>query len=308
MSRRQMISTDDSLELLLDTICNTFGAVIFISILASILAQNSAPDSASPEETTAAIEETYIRQRELSELRRRQQTMESQLAQQEELIRRFSNEESVSLALQILQDSQLQAKMSAQKTDAADAIEVTERERLQLERAMQERLKELNEAKSRQTEAANNLRNIETDHGHTAEVRRVHETTKFGFTFALDNGRLYSVHTSEDQNANDMDLMINRDDCEVLEVGGVTTIRPLKTAGLPIRGIVSAQQDAKSKLAAVGKLFVVRLFVAKDSFAEFLPVKEAMTELGLEYALEIMPGDDVELFLSDKVQDRTFVQ
>lgn len=308
MSRRQMISTDDSLELLLDTICNTFGAVIFISILASILAQNSAPDSASPEETTAAIEETYIRQRELSELRRRQQTMESQLAQQEELIRRFSNEESVSLAMQIHQDAQLQAKMSAQKTDAADAIEVTERERLQLERAMQKRLKELNEAKSRQTEAANNLRNIETDHGHTAEVRRVHETTKFGFTFALDNGRLYSVHTSEDQNANDMDLMINRDDCEVLEVGGVTTIRPLKTAGLPIRGIVSAQQDAKSKLAAVGKLFVVRLFVAKDSFAEFLPVKEAMTGLGLEYALEIMPGDDVELFLSDKVQDRTFVQ
>jgi len=308
MSRRQMISTDDSLELLLDTICNTFGAVIFISILASILAQNSAPDSASPEETTAAIEETYTRQRELSELRRRQQTMESQLAQQEELIRRFSNEESVSLAMQIHQDAQLQAKMSAQKTDAADAIEVTERERLQLERAMQERLKELNEAKSRQTEAANNLRDIETDHGHTAEVRRVHETTKFGFTFALDNGRLYSVHTSEDQNANDMDLMINRDDCEVLEVRGVTTIRPLKTAGLPIRGIVSAQQDAKSKLAVVGKQFVVRLFVAKDSFAEFLPVKEAMTGLGLEYALEIMPGDDVELFLSDKVQDRTFVQ
>ncbi len=308
MSRRQMISTDDSLELLLDTICNTFGAVIFISILASILAQNSAPESASPEETTAAIEETYTRQRELSELRRRQQTMESQLAQQEELIRRFSNEESVSLAMQIHQDSQSQAKMSAQKTDTADAIELTERERLQLERAMQERLKELNDAKSRQTEAANNLRDIETDHGHTAEVRLVHETTKFGFTFALDNGRLYSVHTSEDQNANDMDLMINRDDCEVLEVGGVTTIRPLKTAGLPIRGIESVQNDVKSKLAVVGKQFVVRLFVAKDSFAEFLPVKEAMIELGLEYALEIMPGDDVELVLSDNVQERTFVQ
>jgi hypothetical protein len=198
--------------------------------------------------------------------------------------------------------------MSAQKTDTADAIELTERERLQLERAIQEQLKELKEVKNRQTEAANDLRDIETDHGHTAEVRRVHETTKFGFTFALDNGRFYSVHTSEDKNANDMDLTINRDDCEVLVVGGVTTIRPLKTAGLPIRGNVSAQQDAKSKLAVVGKQFVVRLFVAKDSFAEFLPVKEAMTELGLEYALEIMPAEDVELFLSDKVQDRTFVQ
>ena len=141
-----------------------------------------------------------------------------------------------------------------------------------------------------------------------AEIRRVHETTKFGFTFALDNGRFYSVHTSENQNANELNLMLNHDDCEVLEVAGVTTIRPLKTAGLPIRGMTSAQKDVKAKLAVVGKQFVVRLFVAKDSFGEFLPVKEAMTELGLEYALEIMPGEDVELFLSDKVQDRTFVQ
>ena len=308
MSRRQMISADDSLELLLDTICNTFGAVIFISILASILAQNSAPESASPEETAAAIEETYTRQRELSELRRRQQAMESQLAQQEALIRRFSNEESVSLAMQIHQDSQSQARMSAQKTDTAGAIEVSERERLQLERAIQRQIKELNEAKSRQTEAANNLRVLETDSGHTAEVRRVHETTKFGFTFALDNGRFYSVHTSDDPNSGRMNLMINRDDCEVVEVAGLTTIRPLRTAGLPLRGMMSAQQDIKAKLAVVGKQYVVRLFVAKDSFAEFLPVKEAMTELGLEYALEIMPGEDVELVLSDKTQDRTFVQ
>ena len=58
----------------------------------------------------------------------------------------------------------------------------------------------------------------------------------------------------------------------------------------------------------VSKSFVVRLFVAKDSFTEFLPVKEALTELGLEYALEIMPGEDVELVLTDRTQDRTFVQ
>ncbi len=234
--------------------------------------------------------------------------MESQLSQQAELIRRFSNEESLILAMQIHQDSQSQAQMSAQKTDTAEAIEVTEREPLQLERALQIQLKELNEARTRQTEAANNLRDLETGSGHTAEVRRVHETTKFGFTFALDNGRFYSVHTSEDRNANAMNLTINRDDCEVVEVAGVTTIRPLKTAGLPIQGIVSAHQGIKAKLAVVGKQFVVRLFVAKDSFAEFLPVKEALTELGIEYALEIMHGEDVELFLSDKVQDRTFVQ
>jgi len=308
MSRRQMISTDDSLELLLDTICNTFGAVIFISILASILAQNSSPESASSEETEAAIQETHTRQRELSELRQRQQKLESQLTQQETIIRRFSSEESVSLALQINQDSQTHTRMSAQKTETAHTIERTERERLQLEQAIRDQLKQLNEVKASQAEAANNLRDLETDRGHTAEVRRVHETTKFGFTFALDNGRFYSVHTSDDPNANEADLMLNRDDCEILESAGVTTIRPLKTAGLAIRGTMSPKKDLKARLAVVGKKFVVRLFVAKDSFGEFLPVKEVMTELGLEYALEIMPGEDVDLVLTDKAQERTFVQ
>ncbi len=308
MSRRQTISPDDSLELLLDTICNTFATVIFISMMASILAQNSNPADASPQETTEAINETFTRQRELSDLRQKQDTLQQQLAQQEELIRRFSSEESVSLAIQIHQDSDSQARMSAQKTETADAIVLAEREQLILEHALQEQLKQLKEEQARFDEATNNLRNLNTTAGHTAEIRRVHETTKFGFTFALDNGRFYAIHTSDDQDSSLMNLMINRDDCEVVEVLGVTTIRPLKNAGVLIRGSASAQLDAKAKLAGVSKQFIVRLFVAKDSFAEFLPVKEALTELGLEYALEIMPGEDVALILTDRVTDRTFVQ
>ncbi|MCX7386626.1 MAG: hypothetical protein NTX48_08175 [Planctomycetales bacterium] len=308
MSRRPMVSPDDSLELLLDTICNTFATVIFISMLASILAQNSAPAAASATETQSAIDETHARQRELSELNRRQNALQSQLAQQSDLIERFSSDESVALAMQIHQDSESQAKMSSQKVETADAIITSERDRLQLEQAVQEQLKLLQDEQMRQTEGENNLRNLQTSAGHTAEVRRVHETTKFGFTFALDNGRLYSVHTSDDKSPTMMNLMIDRDDCEVTEAAGITAIRPLKNAGTPIRNSPTAQRDAKGKLSMVNKNFVVRLFVAKDSFAEFLPVKEALTELGLEYSLEIMPGEDVELLLTDKTQDRTFVQ
>ena len=308
MSRRPMVSPDDSLELLLDTICNTFATVIFISMLASILAQNSAPAAASATETQSAIDEPHARQRELSELNRRQNALQSQLAQQSDLIERFSSDESVALAMQIHQDSESQAKMSSQKVETADAIITSERDRLQLEQAVQEQLKLLQDEQMRQTEGENNLRNLQTSAGHTAEVRRVHETTKFGFTFALDNGRLYSVHTSDDKSPTMMNLMIDRDDCEVTEAAGITAIRPLKNAGTPIRNSPTAQRDAKGKLSMVNKNFVVRLFVAKDSFAEFLPVKEALTELGLEYSLEIMPGEDVELLLTDKTQDRTFVQ
>ena len=308
MSRRQAISPDDSLELLLDTICNTFATVIFISMMASILAQNSNSAAATPQETMEAIHETFTRQRELSELRQNQDALQQQLSQQEELIRRFASDESVSLAIQIHQDSDSQAKMSVKKTATADAIVLAEREQLILEQALQEQLKQLEDEQARNDEAANNLRNLTTTAGHTAEIRRVHETTKFGFTFALDNGRLYAIHASDDQDSRRTNLMINRNDCEVVEVVGVTTIRPLKNSGVLIRGSVSAQLDAKAKLAGVSEQFFVRLFVAKDSFAEFLPVKEALTELGLEYGLEIMPGADVQLILTDKVTDRTFVQ
>jgi len=308
MSRRNPISSDDSLELLLDTICNTFATVIFISMLASILARNSAPVAASIEETTKAMTETFARQRELSELQRRQQVLQQQLAQQAELLNRFGSAESVALATQIHQDSESQAQMSSQKTQAAEAIVLTERERLTLEQSIQQLLKQLDDEKRKQKQAENDLRELQTKDGHTAEVRRVHETTKFGFTFALDNGRLYSVHTSEDPDADMMDLMLNRDDCEVIDTAGQTTIKPQPAAGVLIRGSVSAKNDAKLKLQGVSKKFVIRLFVAKDSFAEFLPVKEAISDLGLEYAIEIMPGEDVELFLSDKVQNRTFVQ
>lgn len=308
MSRRNPISSDDSLELLLDTICNTFATVIFISMLASILAQNSPPVAASIEETTKAMTETFARQRELSELQRRQQVLQHQLAQQAELLNRFGSAESVALATQIHQDSESHAQMSSQKTQAAEAIVLTERERLTLEQSIQQLLKQLDDEKRKQKQAENDLRELQTKDGHTAEVRRVHETTKFGFTFALDNGRLYSVHTSEDPNADMMNLMLNRDDCEVIDTAGQTTIKPQPAAGVLIRGSVSAKNDAKLKLQGVSKKFVIRLFVAKDSFAEFLPVKEAISDLGLEYAIEIMPGEDVELFLSDKVQNRTFVQ
>lgn len=308
MTRRPMVSPDDSLELLLDTICNTFATVIFISMLAAILAQISAPATASAKETQSAIDETHARQRELSELSQRQDALQAQLAQQNDLIKRFSSDESVAMALQIHQDSESQVIVSSKKVETADALVSAERDRLQLEKVIQEQLKQLQDQQIKQTEGENNLRDLQTKAGHTAELRRVHETTKFGFTFALDNGRLYSVHTSDTSNASMMNLIIDRADCEVTEIAGITAIRPLKNAGIPLKNSPTAQRDANAKLSAVSKDFVVRLFVAKDSFAEFLPVKEALTELGLEYSLEIMPGEDVELMLTDKSQDRTFVQ
>lgn len=308
MSRSAAANTDDSLELLLDTICNTFGAVVFITILASVLAQNSAPRPVAPEETAAAIEVTHAQQRRLAELQQQTALLEIQLQQQQNLIDRFSSSEALTLAEQLLSDSSSQTELAEQKTQAVEQMVLSERQQLELERILQTQLSQLQKQKQEQQDAENDLRNLDTLAGHTAEVRRVHETTKFGFTFALDDGRLYAVHVSDDPRADLMSLTINRNHCTVQEDSGTTTIKPIPGGGILLRGVANAQQLARAEMQDVSQRFIIRLFVAKDSFAEYLPVKEAMVELGLEYAISVMDGDDVELTLTDRVQDRTFVQ
>ncbi len=308
MSRSGIVTTDDSLELLLDTICNTFGAVVFISILASVLAQNSAPRPVTPEETDVAIEVTFAQQRKLAELQQQTALLETQLQQQENLLERFSSPEALTLAQQLLQDTTSHAELTAQKTQAVEAMVLTERQQLELERILQNQLSQIEQRQQEQQDAENDLRNLDTLEGHTAEVRRVHETTKFGFTFALDNGRLYAVHVSDDSRSDLMSISINRNHCTVTEVAGTTTIRPIANGGILLRDAADAEQLARSELQVVNQRFIIRLFVARDSFAEYLPVKEAMVDLGLEYSIEVMEGDDVELTLTDRVQERTFVQ
>jgi hypothetical protein len=51
----------------------------------------------------------------------------------------------------------------------------------------------------------------------------------------------------------------------------------------------------------------VRLFVSRNSFAQFIPVKDALIEQGLEYEVILFPNDEAELFLSDQTRE-SFVQ
>ncbi len=60
----------DSFDLLLDTICNTFGALIFIALLVAILSQQSAPDivTDSPSSTEMVERQIAVAEADLAEL------------------------------------------------------------------------------------------------------------------------------------------------------------------------------------------------------------------------------------------------
>jgi hypothetical protein len=308
MTRRSHISPDDSLELLLDTICNTFATVIFISMLASLLAQNSAPEAMDVEQVTAAAAAMSELEVTAEQLDARRTALQKELAQQSELLGRFASTETLQLATDVQNLLQEHARLLAESTATAESLVQTEQQQLKQEQSLARLREELRLQEQEHAAAASQLKELETREGREVVIPRVHETDKFALTYALDNGRLYSVHTFSGPGADLIDVTINRTECQVLEQNGRTEITMKPAAGLAIRNNADAREQAKQRFRDIGSSFVVRLFVARDSFTEFHAVKEALRELQIEYSLQITTGEDVELFLSDKVQDRTFVQ
>lgn len=308
MSRRAHLAPDDSLELLLDTICNTFATVIFISMLASLLAQNSAPQNMNAAEVAAATQAVAQLELDAEQLADRRAALERELAQQSALLDRFASSETLQLATAVRNLLSEHTQLLADSNAAAEDLLQTEQQQLELEQSLARLREELQRQQQDHQAAASELSELETHQGREAVIRRVHETDKFALTYALDNGRLYSVHTLSGPGSDVTDVTINRTDCLVMEQNGRTEITMIPTAGVAIRDNADAREQARQRFRNVGSSFVVRLFVARDSFAEFHQIKEVLRELQLEYSLQITTGDDVELFLSEKVQDRTFVQ
>ena len=84
-------------------------------------------------------------------------------------------------------------------------------------------------------------------------------------------------------------------------------MRPRSGKGLPISANAQPQQIEKRFAGiSVDSQFVI-LFVARDSFAEFIPVKDTLVEMGIEYDVRIFPGDQIEVRIGDSERE-SFVQ
>lgn len=99
MKRRLQGELDsDSLDLLLDTICNTFGGILLISLLVAVLA-NMASNSVAiepPEQVTQA--ELIELQQKLAQEKEKYRLLQATLNQQREIRNDFASKESIRLA------------------------------------------------------------------------------------------------------------------------------------------------------------------------------------------------------------------
>ena len=288
MSRRRL-QASDSLELLLDTLCNTFGGVLFIAILVVVLLQMSGNGAASKPREPINSQNLLDLADELDVLGR----------ERESLLRDFRvipvdpsrSEISASRRHAVLAESKARLEEIERQKDAAlvkvgrtdasvleldeEIVEIKDRPK-QLDREIEEIRQQINELRRR------NSRTIYTPLAHSTEKRSV--------ALELRYGRIYLVH---DYDASERPMGPNRKEYGVLaDSNGELEVTADPTCGLPIGDGSSLADHLGSQLARFNPdNWYLDIAVRSGSFASYHTFQKAAHELGYEMRILLIPED-----------------
>lgn len=298
MTRRNVDNSTDSLELLLDTICNTFGAVIFISMLVAILVSNSAQTPSPTAEAKDTASDVAIVQAEIQQAQERLRVISGQVRQQKLVTSRLASEESMALAGKLRQQTRERIGLMQQKSVAVRKVVDTKGAAAVLQASLSKQQLELDTARAAQKTISDEIREQANESARTARIPRVRKTQKSPMVYAVDDSRLYQVTTKYGT--------VNTQDCEKRTELGKETIRPRPSNGTPVSEANPAALVRRFTDASPKDDFI-QLFVSRDSFEAFLPVKDALVKTGLEYEVVITADDTVTLTLGNSTRE-SFVQ
>lgn len=289
----------DSLELLLDTLCNVFGGIVLISCLLAIIPRQQMPPPLLP---THSAEEEMIERRMIAaeqEARRLQAEMD-----------RLSESTHPELAeLQARRDSlkELQERLEAGIKERAD-LELDEAKARALvargnKEALEERLAELGAQKSK----TENLFNVTTDKIRFLEERSKNlseDSTK------LSEGKVQAVRfpRERDTAASSFPIIIRYNAVYPLAIGrhmrpnpAIQKIPPtaesFQVKPIPGQGITLPKDDSDLHVtlkAANAEKHYAALYLYPDSHAVFSDLREALIKAGLKYGLKFV-GSEQEL-------------
>lgn len=279
-----------SLELLLDTICNTFGGVLFISMLVVVLLNMSGKDAEIEPPDPSAQAALVALQEELEETKREVRRLDSTLEDQELLEQRiFDDPEVEALAARM-------AAMAGKREDLLDernaALSEAAESQIEVNRIAQE-LKDLDDAMA---EARRKLELIEErfqqevrTRTRTAKLPSPRRTEKTEIAFFLRSGHLCS-YAKRDASGN---LVLNDAEYEErTDEEGNAYIEPKANAGIRVDPEGTNPADVAARFSAFdSETYYVAIFVWPDSFEHFGVVRSIMVRQEFEYRLVPFPED-----------------
>ncbi|MDZ4819491.1 MAG: hypothetical protein SGJ20_11010 [Planctomycetota bacterium] len=299
MSRRRGMQ-NSSLELLLDTICNTFGGVLFLAILVCVLLQMSSPRASPLAEKPAPVSDMAELHSRLQGLLAEIATLETAVTQQQAFSQQFAKSTpNAAATAQQLQQSQHDTLIRQRLEMVAEtqqrqihALEI-EKELKELEEkqatakeGLKERKTELataSEAGAALATAAEKLLDaIAAATARTAPLPRQRTTFKTEVGLVIRYNRLYLWHKYDGNNTREG---LNTDEFVVVEDRGDAAITlPKPYAGVPIDPKEIPAMTARLRQFDRGDHYFA-VVIWPDSYETFQTLKNTLVGLGFEYRL-----------------------
>ncbi|MDA0836094.1 MAG: hypothetical protein O3A29_22715 [Planctomycetota bacterium] len=299
--KRKSGSSGDSLDLLLDTICNTFGGILFISMLVVILVNAASQDVSSSLPTQVDHQRLVESRRQLSDMTIKLDSLRRAVRQTEQLRDRFTDKDGQA----IIDDLAALKATTAALHESRDAslgllagtqelINNTARETERLREAIRTAQQDLAAAK-RQLESEVSLRS------RTSKLPRQKQTTRQQVPFFLKAGRLCS-YAIVDSRGN---LSRNEAEVRLQEEGGKKYAVPVGGSGLIVKPDGSNVDEVTRRLEPFDESkYFIAIVVWDDSFEEFQIIKDAAVRGNYEYQLIPMPRDE-KIYMGESVDQQT---
>lgn len=293
MSRRSPQS-DSSLELLLDTICNTFGAVLFIALLLIIMLQMTSDAESS------FAESSQVSEQELRDLNLREEEVRGELT--------TVREAWAALVMQAKQyaNPELAAKLEMLK-QRRESVQELLRQRLERLGQIGERQEHINEitaemdeldrlisdaeAKKEQTRAE--LDNARAEHSTTTELSHLRRSFKSPIAIVVRYNRVYVWHK---YNSIGERVGLNSDEFAIVEESGdQVEATPMPFAGVELTENLASDDSIRDwPQRFPPQRCYMDIAVWSDSFGSFRHLKEVLVAQGYEYRLILLkPGESV---------------
>jgi hypothetical protein len=309
MSRRKR-TADSSLELLLDTICNTFGGVLFLAILICVLLRMASPVAelvTEPDRTTP--EEMQALESQLDALVAEIETLQAAQAQQDEIAEKLIDPAQKDLFNEVSKERAERHRLLQDRLRTVAEVHKTQRSTAALLKDLEALRKNLDttrqEIKDKRAELAQAhaerdklalkadelLTAMQKAQARTAPLPRQRRSTKSEVGLIVRFKRLYLWNN---HNSAGDPIGLNTDELEFEQrLGANILVGPKPQAGVLLEG-----DNAPARITARLKPFdPQRVHLAipiwGDSFESFQTLKNTIVGLGFEYRLMPMEDDAV---------------
>lgn len=288
MSRSRHV-TSDSLDLLLDTICNTFGSLLFLSLLIVLMVQHRSREVAPTPPSSQAEMQLAQLQNAIQQLQIRQANLQRVLQQS----RQFARPEKVTVELHQWRQWQRRVKqLEENNADQVQRLASLQQAMNRLARQMEQEQQQLQQ--QRETVARLRRQVQQQIARQTREIRlpRLRTTFKDQVVLFLQEQKLFVCHRVEGEGFRRR--LVLSDECEVVSLLGQRIVMPNKDKGLPISSASPDRVAIRRRLRPFRTdSEYLHVFVWPDSFAQWRPLHEVIETLGFDYTVVPMEQDEV---------------